>query len=150
MLPNIYETINVIKKANITDKRTAKADFNVINFPPTKTLANIIIDANLPLQGTKLFVTIANSLSLGESIILAETTPAALQPKPIHIVRTIFPWDFAFLKILSKLKAILGKYPKSSRNVKSGKNIAIGGNITATTQLRVLNIPSTKIPLTNG
>ena len=73
MLPNIYETINVIKKANITDKRTAKADFNVINFPPTKTLANIIIDANLPLQGTKLFVTIANSLSLGESIILAET-----------------------------------------------------------------------------
>ena len=37
------------------------------------------------LQGTKLLVSIAINLSLGESIILAPTTPAALQPNPMHM-----------------------------------------------------------------
>jgi hypothetical protein len=39
---------------------------------------------------------------------------------------------------LSRLKAILGKYPKSSNNVNRGKNIAIGGSITEIIQATVL------------
>jgi len=47
--------------------------------------ATAIIVGNLPLQGTKLFVMTAMSLSLGESIILHPITPAALHPNPIHM-----------------------------------------------------------------
>ena len=43
----------------------------------------------------------------------------------------------AFLKYLSKLKAIRGKYPKSSSKVNIGKNIAIGGSITEITHVTV-------------
>ena len=45
--------------------------------------------------------------------------------------------------MLSKLKDILGRYPKSSSIVKRGKNIAIGGSITATTHEVVWYIPKT-------
>ena len=98
--------------------------------PAINILETAIKKGNLPLQGTKLLVKIAINLSLGEFIILHPTQPAALQPKPIHIVIICFPVQQHFLKIPSILKAILGKYPKSSRKVKSGKNIAIGGSIT--------------------
>ena len=54
--------------------------------PATK---NIVITemraGKRPLQGTKLFVRMAMSRSLGESIIRHPTTPAALQPNPIHM-----------------------------------------------------------------
>ena len=73
------------------------------------------------LQGTKLFVKIAISFSRGESIILVPTIPAALQPNPIHMVSACLPVVQAFLKKLSKLNEILGKYPKSSIIVKRGK-----------------------------
>ena len=53
--------------------------------PAIKMVAIAIKKGNLPLQGTKLFVRIAISLSLGESIILHPTTPAALQPNPMHM-----------------------------------------------------------------
>lgn len=99
--------------------------------PPAINILEIAINkGNLPLQGTKLLVKIAINLSLGEFIILHPTQPAALQPNPIHIVIICFPVQQHFLKNPSILKAILGKYPKSSRKVKSGKNIAIGGSIT--------------------
>lgn len=52
------------------------------------TVAIVIKNGNLPLHGTKAFVSIAINFSLGESIILAPTTPAALQPNPMHIVVT--------------------------------------------------------------
>ena len=51
------------------------------------------------------------------------------------------------MKNLSKLNAILGRNPKSSNNVKIGKNIAIGGSITLITQVKVEYMPSNKIPL---
>ena len=104
---------------------------------------------NLPLQGIKLLVIIAKSLSLLELIILQPTTAQALHPKPIHIVKDCFPFVPAFLKKWSKLKAILGKYPRSSSSVKRGKNIAIGGSITDTTHDKVVYIPSIIIPLRN-
>lgn len=89
------------------------------------------------LHGTKLLVKIAINLSRGELIILQPTTPAALQPNPMHIVIICLPVQQHFLKNPSILKAILGRYPKSSKNVNNGKNIAIGGNITETTHVRV-------------
>ena len=59
---------------------------------PTKNMVMIEINiGNRPLQGTKLLVRIAIKRSLGESMILQPTTPAALQPKPIHIVKACFP-----------------------------------------------------------
>lgn len=51
---------------------------------------SVIRAGNLPLHGTKLFVSIARILSRGESIIRHPTTPAALQPKPIHKDREIW------------------------------------------------------------
>ena len=38
-----------------------------------------------PLQGTKLLVMMAISRSLGLSMMRQPTTPAALQPKPMHM-----------------------------------------------------------------
>lgn len=44
---------------------------------------------NRPLQGTKLLVIVAMSLSRGESIMRQPTTPAALQPNPMQMEYTI-------------------------------------------------------------
>ena len=44
---------------------------------------------NRPLQGTKLLVSMAIFRSLSESMMRHPTTPAALQPNPIHMVREI-------------------------------------------------------------
>ena len=88
------------------------------------------------LHGTKLLVKIAINLSLGESIILAPLTPTALHPNPMHIVNACLPQAQHFLNAQSKLKAILGKNPKSSNSVNKGKKIAIGGSITAITQVK--------------
>ena len=75
-----------------------------------KKMADIrIIAGNLPLQGTNVFVRIAISLSLGESMILHATTPAALHPNPIHIVKACLPWLPTRLKTESMLNAILGR-----------------------------------------
>ena len=46
---------------------------------------------NRPLHGIKLLVKVAIKRSRGESMILHPTTPAALQPSPIHIESTCFP-----------------------------------------------------------
>ena len=113
-------------------------DKNVVDNPIINIVIIDIIVGNLPLQGTNTFVNMAINRSLFESIILAPVTPTALQPNPIHIVRACLPHALHFLNILSKLKDILGKNPKSSNNVNSGKNIAIGGNITDTTHVKTL------------
>ena len=101
-----------------------------LNFPTKNIVAIVINKGNLPLHGTKQFVTIAIILSLVDLIIRHPITPAALHPNPMHIVKACFPHVPAFLKKLSKLNAILGNTPKSSNKVKRGKNIAIGGSIT--------------------
>ena len=85
------------------------------------------------MQGTKLFVSIASSRSRGESMIRQPTTPAALQPNPIAIVSACLPHARQRSNGLSRLNAIRGRYPTSSRSVNSGKKIAIGGSITDTT-----------------
>ena len=55
------------------------------------SVMQVIIVGNLPLQGTKLLVRIASSRSLGESMMRHPVTPAALQPKPMHMVRLCLP-----------------------------------------------------------
>ena len=56
----------------------------------------------------------------------------------------------AFLNILSKLNAIRGKNPKSSSNVNNGKNIAIGGSITAIIHVSVFYTPSINTPFNHS
>ena len=102
------------------------------------------------LHGTKALVKIDINLSLGESIILHPVTPALLQPNPMHMVSACFPELPAFLKNLSKLNAIRGKNPRSSNKVNNGKNIAIGGNITAIIHVNVLYTPSIKTPFSHS
>lgn len=62
--------------------------------PPEAPIKNIVITeismGNLPLQGTKLFVSIASSRSRGESIMRQPTAPAALQPKPIQMYECFY------------------------------------------------------------
>ena len=67
---------------------------------PIKIVLMVIKKGNLPLQGTKLLVKMAINFSRGESIILAPTTPAALQPNPMHIVNACFPRTTSLLKKL--------------------------------------------------
>ena len=62
-----------------------------------------------PLQGTKLLVRMAMSRSLGESMIRQPVTPAALQPKPIAMVRACFPQALQHWKGRSRLYAIRGR-----------------------------------------
>ena len=132
-----------IKSVKNSDDETE--DIN-LTFVPIKNIVIIDISAGKrPLHGTRLFVIIASSLSLCESIILHPTTPAALQPNPIHMVSACFPHAQHFLKGLSRLYAILGRYPKSSKSVNSGKNIAIGGSITETIHAKVRYAPETSI-----
>ncbi len=49
-----------------------------------------------PLQGTRQFVSMAMSRSLGDSIIRQAVTPAALQPKPMHMVRALSGCEVQF------------------------------------------------------
>lgn len=71
---------------NIITKITAKVENmedHILNVVPAINMEAIVIkNGKRPLQGTKLLVSVAINLSLGESIILVPTTPAALQPNP--------------------------------------------------------------------
>ena len=49
-----------------------------------------------PLHGTKLLVSIAMSLSRGDSIIRQPVMPHALHPNPIHMVSACFPQALHF------------------------------------------------------
>ncbi|MMZ68702.1 hypothetical protein D1872_314200 [compost metagenome] len=62
-----------------------------------------------PLQGTKLLVRMASIRSRGDSIMRVERIAAALQPKPIDMVRACLPWPPDFLNNRSMLKATRGR-----------------------------------------
>ena len=113
---------------------------------PMKMLATRIWVGQRPLQREKLLVTTAISRSRGLSITRVATTPAALQPNPMLMVRACLPWAPARRKSESRLKATRGRYPKSSSRVKRGKKIAIGGSITLTTQAVARYTPSKRKP----
>ena len=74
-----------------------------------KMLARRIWVGQRPLQRLKLFVMIAMSRSRGESMTRVATTPAALHPKPMAMVRACFPWAPALRKRESMLNATRGR-----------------------------------------
>ena len=74
-----------------TDKRATKLENDEGTTAPIKIVAIKIWVGHLPLQSEKLLVIIAIKRSLGLSIILVATTPAALQPKPMLIVNACLP-----------------------------------------------------------
>ena len=89
----------VMPKVTIIPKRiirvSSAAEYKDVKKPLCPPMINIVSRAirvgNLPLQGTKLLVSIANNRSRGESMMRHPTTPAALHPKPIHMVSACFP-----------------------------------------------------------
>ena len=135
------ETSNVMPtESPMTTKRVIP---DIHGLPADKnTAVSSKIVGNRPLQGTKLLVNMAMSLSLGESMMRHAVTPAALQPKPIQSVSACFPCAPARRNSPSNWNAILGSRPQSSSRVNMGKKMAIGGSITETTQLTVKNTPS--------
>ena len=107
VLDRIFDTINVIisPKIIIPDRYIAHMKLFKNEFE-SQFKQNIVINAinvgKRPLQGVKLFVNIAISLSLGESMILQPMIPAALHQTPIHVVRACLPHAPAFLNAQSK------------------------------------------------
>lgn len=90
---NSLETANVINIPKSITAVSIIADRALSNTPalPMKNMVIIVIIAgNLPLQGTKLLVSIAMSRSRGESMIRHPTTPAALHPNPMHMKRCFY------------------------------------------------------------
>ena len=145
------QAANVMRTDRTISSVSRAAPANELNgagrAPATNREISDISVGNLPLQGTKPFVAAAMRRSRGESIMRQPVTPAALQPKPMHIVRACFPQAPDFLNLWSRLKATLGRYPESSSRVKSGKNIAIGGSMTATTHDSTRYTPSMSAPV---
>ena len=85
VLDNILETSNAQNIPSSITNITLRVDIidapNPCIVPAIKIVAIEIKNGNLPLQGTKLLVSIAINFSLGELIILQPVTPAALHPK---------------------------------------------------------------------
>ena len=91
---NIFEVSSVSTIPNkiipSTESVATKDCIPPVKNPPIKIVAIQIKNGNLPLHGIKLFVKIDTNFSLGESIILHPTTPAALQPSPMHMGVTLW------------------------------------------------------------
>jgi hypothetical protein len=75
----------------MTENKAAKLEKDEGTTAPIKMVAIKICVGHRPLQSEKLLVIIAMRRSLGLSIILVATTPAALQPKPILMVKACLP-----------------------------------------------------------
>ena len=87
LIANVSMTPNIMTPVNISVD--SKEPVNPVAMLPTKNMDIMeIIVGKRPLQGTKLLVSIAIIRSLGESMILQPTTPAALQPNPIPVSYT--------------------------------------------------------------
>lgn len=88
-----FETKSVTttpKTITVNNKPAETSERNGNEIPVAKNIVIIAIKVgNLPLQGTKLFVTVAIIRSLGDSIIRQPVTPQALHPNPINIDYTI-------------------------------------------------------------
>ena len=91
---NSFDMTSVIKIPKmITPDRIAadNTEENAPEAPPTKNMVIMaIMVGNRPLHGTKLFVIMAISRSLGESMIRQPMIPAALHPNPMHMTTEIY------------------------------------------------------------
>ena len=75
----------------ITDSKATKLENDDGTTAPIKIVAIKICVGQRPLQSEKLLVIMAIKRSLGLSIILVATTPAALHPNPILMVKACLP-----------------------------------------------------------
>ena len=107
------ETISVKNTPTSTTPTTVPAAANEATAggtdAATKTVASMMSVGNRPLQGTKLLVRIAISRSRGESMILVEMIPAALQPNPMAMESDCLPCAPARRKSQSRLNATRGR-----------------------------------------
>jgi hypothetical protein len=76
---------------------------------PTKIVASRIWVGQRPLQSEKLLVMMATRRSRGLSITRVATTPAALQPNPMHMVSACLPCAPTRRNSESRLNATLGR-----------------------------------------
>lgn len=80
----IRKVIRIPNRMNpVKSKAEKKPEKRLV--PVKKIVMRVMRAGKRPLQGTKLFVRIAISRSLGESMIRQPVTPAALQPNPMHM-----------------------------------------------------------------
>jgi hypothetical protein len=108
-----HETTKVKSTPNIATATTANDENKPAIYSgtnePMKIVAIRICVGQRPLHMAKLFVTMAIRRSRGLSMMRKDITPAALQPKPIAMVNDCLPCAPTFLKMLSRLKATLGR-----------------------------------------
>jgi hypothetical protein len=113
LLERSHDTRNMKKTPKRATVTTAAAERRPPRWAgasvPRNTEAMRICVGHLPLQREKLLVMMAMRRSLGLSMIRVATTPAALQPKPMHMVKACFPWAPAVRKSESRLKATRGR-----------------------------------------
>ena len=118
VLDKIFEIKKVINIPSKITNKTVRVDKieapKPIPNPQIKIEEIVINKGNLPLHGTKAFVRIAINFSLVELIILQPTTPAALQPKPMHMVVTNLYSIKQILKeiMINKIHSWDGEYEK--------------------------------------
>ena len=82
--------------------------------PPKSTEVIKAMTGNLALHGINDVVMTVMRLSLGLSIVLEDIMPGTLQPEPTSIGINDFPERPNFLKMRSRIKAILDIYPHDS------------------------------------
>lgn len=132
-----FEARSVVKK----EKQRTRAIINAerMGLPGARKMEmQAMIAPKRPLQGVRELVRIDINLSCSEGMMALFVTPTQLQPKPMHTVSACLPQLPHFLKVSSKLKAMRGRMPESSKMAKRGKKIAMGGSITEMTVVVVL------------
>ncbi|MNE51143.1 hypothetical protein D3C80_1457550 [compost metagenome] len=103
-------TVMPISTMPISTRAVEKVRSAPVEAAPTMNMeASRIRVGHRPLHGTKLLVRIASIRSLGDSMMRVERMAAALQPKPIDIVKACLPWPPDFLNRRSMLKATRGR-----------------------------------------
>ncbi len=108
-----HEAKNIAATPSTATVTTAEADTSPARCAgaraPTKMVAMRICVGHRPLHSEKLLVMIAIRRSRGLSITLVATTPAALQPNPMHMVSACLPCAPARWNRLSRLNATRGR-----------------------------------------
>ena len=108
-----HEAASIVAMPSTAMPTTAAAETSPARWAgaraPMKMDATRICVGQRPLHSEKLLVMMAMSRSRGLSMMRVDTTPAALHPKPMHIVRACLPWAPARRNSESRLNATRGR-----------------------------------------